>query len=174
MPTTDKGNATAQSTDTESQQESQQPSRRRPKVLAEFPELSPEANDLYTKHRNRRASDNEVKNNAEVMALYAHLAKLDPSSGTYDPPAYHLVPTPRGGLDTLVGLLLGPRPGNSEKDQFGEYVDAAAQRKAVVAQHEYDVDASKLKFILFRMNSDILRTDDRYVLGQLVRVPSEF
>lgn len=143
--------------------------RAKPKVLADFPQLSPEATDLYTKHRGRWASDREVDANAEVTALYAHLASLDPSSASYNPPAYQMVPTPRGGLDALVAHLLGRRPADADKEANS---DERAAAKA--AQTEYDGDAAKLKFIIFRMNSDILRSDDRYVLGQLLRVPSEF
>lgn len=143
--------------------------RAKPKVLADFPQLGPEAASLHAKHRTRRASDQEVDANAEVTALYAHLATLDPSSATYNPPAYSMVPTPRGGLDALVLHLLGRRPNNAV-----EGATADERQAAVNAQLEYDSDAAKLKFILFRMNSDILRSDDRYVLGQLLRVPTEF
>lgn len=143
--------------------------RAKPKVLADFPQLGAEAADLHAKHRTRRASDREVDANAEVSALYAHLATLDPSSATYNPPAYSMVPTPRGGLDALVLHLLGRRPNDADDEASQD------QRQAVKnAQREYDSDAAKLKFILFRMNSDILKTDDRYVLGQLLRVPTEF
>lgn len=167
MPTTDPQKSSKAVVDSSATVSSSR--RARPKVLADFPQLSPEAASVWQKHQARRVSDAEVEQHQEVMDLYSHLATLDPSSATYNPPSYAMVPTPRGGLDTLVSHLLGRRPGNADKDASGDEKQAAQQ-----AQAEFDSDAAKLKFILFRMNSDILRTDDRYVLGQLLRVPTQF
>ena len=128
-----------------------------PKILVDEPVLSASAAMLMDQHTKGWKRDQHIAHPetgaaptddaAEVQAYYAYMATIDPSSATFAPPAFTLMPMPRGGLDTIVTSLLGR--------------NAAAYDKA------------RLKNLLFRLNGDALRTDNRYTLGQAVRVPTE-
>jgi hypothetical protein len=129
------------------------------KVLADHPKLSPEAQDLLDRHRLNRASDQAVEANPEVVAYYKYMASIDPTHPAIAQPGYHLVPTPRGGLDAIVVHMLGA---------LDQKNDSASYRA------EYQKEYKQLRYILYRLNSDILRSDSRYRLGELIRVPNEY
>lgn len=127
-----------------------------PTILHDEPLLSPPAALLMREHRTGWKRDYHIADPssgaapnddaAEVQRYYEWMAGVDPSSATGSKYAFNLAPMPVGGLDVLVKELL---PDGSDDEN------------------------KRLKELLFRMNSDKLRTDDRYVPGAMVRVPSE-
>lgn len=141
--------------------------RRVPAILANYPEISDPAKFLLDQHQRRWKADVHIAHPEtgkaptpeaeEVQAYYAYMATIDPSSATFNPPAFTVSPMPRGGLKTLAAHLLGPAPA-PDTDAGQQYLD----------------DQAKLIHLLFRLNSDVLRTDNRYRVGQAVRVPTEF
>lgn len=127
------------------------------KILHEHPELSSYALDLLERHRLNRLPDKEVERNEELQAHYDYYAAIDPSHPAKPQPPYHLIPTPLGGLDAICRLLLGGRPQTDDRT----VVDA------------YEAEFSRLRGIIYRLNSDVLRSENRYRVGQLLRVPYE-
>lgn len=135
--------------------------RRRLRVLADHPDLSPQAVTLLRQHRLNRAPDAHVEKHDEISAYYDYMAHLDPSHPQKEQPSHHLVPMPHGGLDKVTDILL-PKP----------TVPDTEEGAATLRTHEQD--RARLKNILYRMNTDSIRNEDRYRVGQLIRVPNEY
>jgi hypothetical protein len=140
----------------------------RPKVLSEHPALTAEQEALLERKRQNRLPDSEA---GPLADYYAWIAQLDPNRPEPNPYQYQLAPTPRGGLDAIVREHLGNRPALTKPaNDYG-----SGEIQAVLeAQAKYDTDYRRYKHLLFTMNRDTLRADDRYTVGQLLRVPTEF
>lgn len=148
-------------------------SRKRPKIISQHPIFSMDADlrQTWQNHITHQPGfhDRAMEQNGDMMNFYAEMAKIDPTSATYNPPPTNIVPMPRGGLDTLAREHLGAQPVPPAYDATREERDAYTKAKA-----EYDQTFADYKHLLYRLNKDTLRTDDRYTLGQATRVFAEF
>lgn len=140
----------------------------KPKLLQTIPDLEPEDQNLLEKHRSRRVGDQQVKSNANVMGYYDSMAKLNPNTDAYDPPAHTFVPMPAGGLDQIIRQHLGRRLDDPEDADHATKVQYAKWRT------EYDDTFNKYRTALFTMNADTMRYPDQVTVGQPIRVPTEF
>lgn len=140
-----------------------------PKVLADHPQVSDDTKALIERKKANRLPDYLAANNEELMGYYEYMAKLDPTSATYDPPAHTYQQLTRGGLQQIAKEHLGRRPIVDPNEQ-----DANARREQVQAQLDYDQKLELYVQLLHRMNVDTMVTPDHIAVGQRVRVPTEF
>lgn len=112
--------------------------------------------------------DRVAEQNGPLMDYYKAMAKIDPTSASFDPPPHVFMPMPRGGLTVIARNHLGRPPTEPPYDANQQERQAYAEKKAA-----YDKDLEYYTHLLYRFNADTLRTDDHYTMGAPVRVFTE-